>query len=61
MDRIPIVGVVTEYQIETDVNAKVKRDKRIALALVEKCKDEGGVTVADLKRIFKIVEESIVF
>lgn len=61
MERIPIVGIITEHQIETDADAKVKRNKRIALALVKKCKDEGGVTLADLKTILKIVEESIVF
>lgn len=61
MARIPMIGIITDHEIETNADAKVKRNERIALALVEKCKDEGGVTVADLKRIFEIVEESIIF
>ena len=61
MAKIPITGIVTDVQIETDPDSKVRKNERIALALVEKCKDEGGVTLADLKAIIRIIEESIVF
>lgn len=61
MEKVSIRGIVFDHRPITDWNQRVRRNEKIALALVEMCKGEEDFRLSDLKDVFKIVEESIVF
>ena len=54
-------GISFDHAPIKDWDARVKRNEKIALALVEMCKSEDGFRLSDLKDVFRMVEESIVF
>lgn len=59
--KIPIQGFVISHEPIKNWDERVRRNEKIALALVEMCKSEEGFRLSDLKAVFEIVEESIVF
>lgn len=61
MGEIQIRGLKFDHHAIKDWDQRVKRNEKIALALVEMCKGEEDFRLSDLKDVFKIVEESIVF
>lgn len=61
MEKIAIRGLDFSHRPVADWDARVRRNEKIALALVELCKSEEDFRLSDLKDVFKIVEESIVF
>ena len=59
--KIPIQGFAINHEPVKNWDERVRRNEKIALALVEMCKSEEDFRLSDFKSVFEIVEESIVF